>query len=177
MVGTVEPRKGYDAALAAFEHLWAGDGERAPQLLIVGKPGWKTEDLQQRIRAHREHGRRLHWLSGVSDDGLCRLYEASRGLLMASRGEGMGLPLVEAAMHGCAILARDLPVFREQGLTGVLYFDDERPAALAGKLRELASVDASVVRPCLPTWRDMVDQLLLLLGFEPGQAHLQHAQE
>ena len=32
---------------------------------------------------------------------------------MVSEGEGFGLPLVEAAQHGLALIARDLPVFRE----------------------------------------------------------------
>ena len=38
MVGTIEPRKGYDVALRAFEHLWATRGAEAPDLVIVGKP-------------------------------------------------------------------------------------------------------------------------------------------
>ena len=79
MVGTIEPRKAYDTALAAFEHLWRDPGGEAPDLVIVGKPGWKTLALQQRLRAHPEHGSRLHWLDQVTDEGLCRLYESCRG--------------------------------------------------------------------------------------------------
>lgn len=120
MVGTVEPRKGYDSALAAFEHLWATRGGEAPDLVIVGKPGWKTKALQRRLREHSEIGKRLHWLTNVSDEGLCKLYDACRGLLMTSRGEGMGLPLLEAALHRRPILVRDLPVFREQELASTL---------------------------------------------------------
>ena len=45
MVGTVEPRKGYEAALRAFDHLWHERAD-APDLIIVGKPGWKTPALQ-----------------------------------------------------------------------------------------------------------------------------------
>jgi glycosyltransferase involved in cell wall biosynthesis len=39
LVGTVEPRKGYDVALAAFEHLWLTRGGDAPDMVIVGKDG------------------------------------------------------------------------------------------------------------------------------------------
>src|SRR5688572_7190423 len=52
MVGTIEPRKGYDVALNAFEYLWQTQGEDAPALVIVGKPGWRTEGLQHLIQSH-----------------------------------------------------------------------------------------------------------------------------
>ena len=165
MVGTVEPRKGYDTALAAFEHLWATCGGEAPDLVIVGKPGWKTAPLQRRLRSHPEIGKRLHWLTDVSDEGLCKLYAASRGLLMTSRGEGMGLPLLEAALHRRPILVRDLPVFREQELAGAQYFQDDTPEALADPLMRLvASRDPAPVQAALPTWKASVDDLLIKMG-------------
>jgi len=114
MVGTVEPRKAYDMALAAFEHLWRNRGGDAPDLVIVGKSGWKTVALQQRLRAHPEHGKRLHWLDSVTDEGLGRLYEACRGLFVASLGEGFGLPLAEAMMHGRHVLARPAGIPRAE---------------------------------------------------------------
>ncbi len=165
MVGTVEPRKAYDTALAAFEHLWRDRGGDAPDLVIVGKAGWKTKALQQRIRSHPEHSRRLHWLEGVTDEGLVRLYDSCRGVLMASHGEGFGLPLIEAMAHRRYVLARDLPVFREQNLPNTLYFEDDRPAPLGDRLMELASVGpvASQSKFNLPTWSDSVDHLLASL--------------
>src|SRR4030095_16470316 len=78
MVGTIEPRKGYDVALAVFEHLWRERQADAPDLVVVGKGGWKTTALQDAIRSHPELGRRLHWLESVSDEGLCQLYGSCR---------------------------------------------------------------------------------------------------
>lgn len=174
MVGTVEPRKGYDVALAAFEYLWRVRGSEAPDLVIVGKPGWKTAALQRTIRAHPELGRRLHWLDDVTDEGLCRLYEASRGLLVASHAEGFGLPLAEAIMQRRPVLARDLPVFHEQNLPHVLYFEDDGPAALGGRLMDLVKVGPlpQTSKFQLPTWRNCVDGLLRDLGLfaEPAGA-------
>ena len=166
MVGTVEPRKAYDTALAAFEHLWRNRGGDAPDLVIVGKSGWKTVALQQRLRAHPEHGKRLHWLDSVTDEGLGRLYEACRGLFVASLGEGFGLPLAEAMMHGRHVLARDLPVFREQNLPNALFFEDDRPAALGERLMDLVRAGplSPQIKLDLPTWNDCVDKLLANLG-------------
>ena len=159
-VGTVEPRKGYEAALAAFDRLWRSRDD-APDLIIAGKPGWKTEELQGAIRSHPEFGSRLHWFDRVSDEELCLLYEDCRGVLVASRGEGWGLPLVEAAMHRRYVLARDLEVFREHCLPNILYFNDESAEALAERLSELVLVGRNPAPPAvLPTWSDCVDSLL-----------------
>lgn len=170
MVGTVEPRKGYDLALAAFERLWKDMGHAAPALIIAGKPGWRTDSLQERLSTHPELGRRLFWLSAVSDEGLGQLYEASRGVLLTSRAEGFGLPVIEAALHRKNVLARDLPVFREQKLPNVRYFQSDHPAALSVQIADLAgSGPAPAVQ--LPTWSDCVANLLAEIGLEPkGEA-------
>jgi glycosyltransferase involved in cell wall biosynthesis len=169
MVGTVEPRKAYDKALDAFERLWAED-QHAPDLIIVGKPGWKTSELQDRIRAHPERGRRLRWLEGVSDEALTQLYDACTAVFLASFDEGFGLPVVEAATHGRWVLARDLPVFREQGLGNLRYFRDDSPAALARELLGLIRVakNGSPDQGDLPSWNDCVQQLLRDMGISDG---------
>jgi glycosyltransferase involved in cell wall biosynthesis len=120
MVGTIEPRKGYAQALSAFEQLWK-EG-RDVNLVIVGKTGWKTEDLVLRLRKHPEAGKRLIWVENASDEILFAMYDAVNGLLMASEGEGFGLPIAEAAQFRKPILARNIPVFREVAEGNALYF-------------------------------------------------------
>ena len=166
MVGTIEPRKGYETAIAAFEHLWRSRSGEAPDLVIVGKGGWKTLAMQNKIRCHPEHNIRLHWLDSVSDEGLCRLYDSCRGLFMASRAEGFGLPLVEAATHRRHVLARDLPVFREQSVPNVSYFEDDDVETLGERLMELTALGAKgrPAVPNLPTWSASVDALLKDIG-------------
>ncbi len=172
MVGTIEPRKGYDVAIAAFEHLWRTRPTEAPDLVIVGKGGWKTAALQEYVRSHPARGIRLHWLDRVSDEGLCLLYEACRGVFMASRGEGFGLPLVEATLHRRHVLARDLPVFREQRMPNVLYFEDDRPAPLADRLMDLVNAGQSSCAVDLPAWSDCVDGLLREIGLPTSEPRL-----
>jgi glycosyltransferase involved in cell wall biosynthesis len=141
MVGTIEPRKGHAQALDAFEPLWAQGLD--VRLAIVGAEGWKAlpdsqrrsiPALMARLRGHPELGRRLFVLHGASDEYLDRIYAASSCLLVASEGEGFGLPLIEAARHGIPLLVRDLPVFREVAGAHASYFSGDG-AALAAAIQ------------------------------------------
>jgi glycosyltransferase involved in cell wall biosynthesis len=102
----------------------------------------------------------------VTDEGLERLYEACRGLFVASLGEGFGLPLAEAMMQGRHVLARDLPVFREQNLPNVLFFEDDAPDSLGDQIMALARLGplSPGLKLNLPTWNDSVNSLLDHLG-------------
>jgi glycosyltransferase involved in cell wall biosynthesis len=166
MVGTVEPRKGHRQALAAMERLWA-DGVDA-NLAIVGKKGWMIDDLAERLQEHPERGDRLFWLQGISDEMLEQIYRSAHALLVASKGEGFGLPLIEAAQYGLPIIARDIPVFREVAGEHAYYFRGEDAQALADALRAWLSLgNATPVSIGIRrlTWRESSRQLLdVVLG-------------
>jgi glycosyltransferase involved in cell wall biosynthesis len=169
MVGTVEPRKGYDQALEAFSELWETNERTAPCLVIVGKRGWKTEALQQDILDHPEMGRRLFWLSSANDDLLEELFRGCTGLLVASYGEGYGLPITEALSHNCPVLARDLPVFREIAFPGVTFYSGTASNELAQALSVwLDSVEGEWkgedLRAGLPIWSDSASDVVNVLG-------------
>ena len=129
MVGTLEPRKGHEQVLMAFEQLWK-DGIDV-SLTIVGKKGWLTEALVKRLKAHPEQNVRLFWLDSASDEYLAQIYAASDCLIAASYGEGFGLPLIEAARYGLPLLIRDIPVFREVAENNATYFSANTPFELS----------------------------------------------
>ena len=121
MVGTIEPRKGYDLAFRAFESLWAAGGQE--KLCIIGSAGWNMQGFIARLRGHGENGKRLLVLEGASDATLNEAYRRADALLQASAGEGFGLPLIEAGSRGIPVLCSDIPVFHEVGGEHVLYFE------------------------------------------------------
>lgn len=172
-VGTVEPRKGHGKLLDALDHIWQSDPGSDIALLVVGRAGWKTEQLQERIKSHSEKGKRLIWLDQASDEFLSKIYQSCAGLIAASYQEGFGLPLVEAAANGAPILARDIPVFREVGGPLFDYFENDKPNVLADRIRQWLS-DA---RPpstreidALPRWEDSAAALLHRLELAPRRA-------
>jgi glycosyltransferase involved in cell wall biosynthesis len=132
MVGTIEPRKGHDQTLGAFEHLW--EGGSPARLVIVGERGWQVVSLITRIKKHPELGKRLIWLESLSDDELLDAYTRCQVLLAPSFGEGFGHQLIEGARHGLPVIARDIPVFREVAGEHAFYFSANNPAALANEL-------------------------------------------
>lgn len=166
MVSTIEPRKGYIQALEAMELLW-NQGVKA-NLVIVGKPGWMTEQLIERLDNHPEQGRQLFCLYSASDELLELVYQNSSCLLAASEGEGFGLPLIEAAQHGLPLIVRDIPVFREVAGDHATYFSGANAADLADVVTawlELPSEQriSSAGMPWL-SWQQSKQQLLGALG-------------
>ncbi|BCQ51613.1 glycosyltransferase family 4 protein [Burkholderia gladioli] len=134
MVGTVEPRKGHEQVLLAFEELWRRGDDVA--LVVAGRQGWNVEALAARLRHQMTNGARLIWLEDINDQQLIWLYRNLGALLMASKAEGFGLPLVEALDCDMPILARDIPVFREICGDAATYFSGDSSYQLADLIRE-----------------------------------------
>lgn len=145
MVSTVEPRKGYAQALAAFELLWQ-QGQDV-NLVIVGKRGWLVDELIKRLSGHAENGHRLFWLEGISDEYLQLVYKKAKCLIAASEGEGFGLPLIEAAQHAIPLIVRDLPVFREVAANHAHYFSGKAPIHLATSINEWLHLNSNEQHP------------------------------
>ena len=169
MVGTVEPRKRQDLVLEAFEYLWNED--LSVNLVIVGKKGWMVDNLCDRIRKHKEYGKRLFWLEGISDEYLEKVYTASTCLIAASEAEGFGLPLIEAAQKKIPIIARDIPVFHEVAGKHAYYFSATTGYELANSIKEWISLynenrhPKSDDMPWL-TWKESTKQLLKAIGVD-----------
>jgi alpha-1,2-rhamnosyltransferase len=129
MVSTIEPRKNHAYLLDAFERAWAA-GSKA-RLCIVGKIGWKCEDLIERIKRHPQLNSRLFMFNNLSDHSLEHAYQNATALVFPSYVEGFGLPLVEAMQRGLPAMGSDIEVFREIGGEFMAYFNLEDPQSLA----------------------------------------------
>ncbi|WP_207395667.1 glycosyltransferase family 4 protein [Bremerella alba] len=128
MVSTIEIRKNHHYLLDAFELLW-NEGQDV-SLALVGRVGWKCDDLIERIANHPEAGKRLHLLNNINDDALNYIYQKSKAFLFSSKAEGFGLPIVEAQHHGLHVFASDIPIFREVAGSGANFFSLDNPSDL-----------------------------------------------
>lgn len=176
MVGTLEPRKGHRAALDAFDRLWR-EGFQG-ELWVVGKRGWKTQHLIDRITSHPLYGRQLRWFESPDDAELRRLYRESHALIAASFAEGFGLPIAEAMHQGKPVIASDIPVFREIAAQepANLFFEVGNGEALAAAVLKFSKAwegRAPRIEPgrSVLTWKQSVGQLLAVVEEGRWYAH------
>lgn len=135
-VGTLEPRKGHAFILDAFEILWEQGNNYC--LCILGKVGWNVEEIALRLRNHPEAGKRLFFIEDPSDAEINLCYSTATALVSASMAEGFGLSIIEAARHKVPVVVSDIPVFREVGGEGAMYFSLETPNNLVKAVKVMA---------------------------------------
>ncbi len=87
---------------------------------------------------------RVRQCSG-SDDALAGAYELATALLYPSLYEGFGLPLLEAMIHGCVVIAAPLTALPETGGDAVLYADAHEPLAWAAAIDRVVTDTTLVV--------------------------------
>lgn len=160
MVGTIEPRKGHDVVLSAFERRWAAGSDAA--LIFVGRIGWAESDFVRKLQMHPEGGRRLFVLNEADDGDLAAILRGADAAIVASIVEGFGLPVIEALGAGLPLIASDIPVFREIAERHALFFSARDPAGLADTIGRF---EADGIRPpadfTWPNWQQSAERLLL----------------
>lgn len=138
-VGTAEPRKNLDRLLAAFAVVHAQTPDL--QLVIVGARGWGEESPQQMIRRHGLETS-AHYLGRVPDAQLALLYRSARMLVMPSRYEGFGLPLIEAMGFGTPVVTSKVSSMPEVAGDAALLVDPGDSRSIAAAIVRLARDDA-----------------------------------
>ena len=163
-VSTIEPRKGYSDLLKGFHQAWANGVDA--NLIIVGRPGWMSEDVIDSITSSPEYNQRLFWYNNCSDEQLIEFYQNSDCFVFASHAEGFGLPLVEAAQYGLPLLVRDIPIFREIAQENAVYFSETMNMNLANRIefctKNIHSLPkSSAIKPL--TWNQSTEQFWLAI--------------
>jgi glycosyltransferase involved in cell wall biosynthesis len=140
MVGTVEPRKRIDLALAAIRML-ASSSDRTgspPALVVVGREGWQAGDVVRDLIRMPADGTGV-WLQDIQDDELPGIYRSADMLLLPSLDEGFGLAGLEAMACALPVLASDVPALREV-LGDAAYFESRsNPDAWAARIEAVIS--------------------------------------
>jgi glycosyltransferase involved in cell wall biosynthesis len=132
-LATLEPRKGLDVLIAAL----ARPGVPDLPLLVVGQPGWGGVDPEDLARREGLAPGRVRALGRLSDADLATVLDRATALVMPSRAEGFGLPVLEAMAAGTPVVCSADPALAEVGGDAVRTAAVGDPAALAGRLTEV----------------------------------------
>jgi glycosyltransferase involved in cell wall biosynthesis len=136
-INTIEPRKGYEDILNAFDSLISKGFDI--ELNIVGRYGWNSLEVKNRLETHRLFGKRLFWHKGISDAEVTELYKKTDICLVASEAEGFGLTLEEGLARGRKVIARNIDVFKERPNDNLFFFEGGG-AELATKILEVSKI-------------------------------------
>jgi glycosyltransferase involved in cell wall biosynthesis len=109
-VGSLMPHKNVDTLVRAF----GLDGVEH-DLVLVGPASSAEREHLGRVIDEAGSGRRVRHAGWLGDGELGALYRHASAVAIPSIHEGFGLPVVEAMQLGVAVVASDIPAFREVG--------------------------------------------------------------
>jgi glycosyltransferase involved in cell wall biosynthesis len=131
-VGTLEPRKGVDSLIAAFDRV--ADTQREAVLVLGGQVGWGLAGIERALAAAR-HGDRIIRTGYLPDAAVPALLRRSTVVAYPALEEGFGLPALEALACGAPLITTEGTAMAEmaQGAANLV-----RPGDVGGLADALA---------------------------------------
>jgi glycosyltransferase involved in cell wall biosynthesis len=147
----ITPRKNIELAL----HTLAALRQEFPSasLVVTGPLGPHNPanveyfDRLRALRADLSLEGSAHFLAErveayLPDPVIADFYRLADALLLPSREEGFGIPVIEAALAGLPVFCADIPPLRDLGSSQVTYFSpDADPEQIAGPVARRLSLD------------------------------------
>lgn len=104
-VGRLEEKKDVGTLIRAYDELVSSYRDAVPQLVLAGKPGFGYEHIRAAIDAsHNRAG--IIELGYVDDADLPDVYREAQVFVFATKYEGFGIPVLEAAACGTPVIIR-----------------------------------------------------------------------
>jgi len=135
-VGTIQPRKNLKLLIAAFSHFLKKNPSF--QLIIAGKKGWLSDDIEPFIRSLQIE-KSVLFPGYVSTEEKNKLYKNAAAFVLPSLYEGFGIPLLEAMSYQCPTISSYKSSLPEIGGEACLYFDPQDTNDLVEKMEVIIS--------------------------------------
>ncbi|HSE29123.1 MAG TPA: glycosyltransferase [Candidatus Saccharimonadales bacterium] len=109
-------RKNNQRSAAAFAKYLEKTGQDVDLVTTSFYTDFEQQELRRIVGS-------IKFTGNVQDPELVWLFENCQSVLFASESEGLGLPMLEAVMHGKPVVCSDIPVFKEISHDGFYYAD------------------------------------------------------
>lgn len=137
-IGRLERKKGTIDLIRAFEIVKEDDDHRALKLVLIGRVGKGSEEIDRAVRVS-PYANDIHRLGWLPESEKQRLLRSAYLFVFPSEYEGFGIPLLEAAAAGVPMVARRVGSLVEIASPGLVrWFDkpEELPIVLKEALRD-----------------------------------------
>lgn len=128
-VGTLEPRKNLETLVKAYLK-----SEMSEPLVLVGKSGWKNEQLLSLIK---EYPQKIKQLGFIPDEDLAALFRQASCFIYPSLYEGFGMPVLESMAVGTPVITSNVSSLPEVGGDAAKYVDPGDPEEIVRAIREV----------------------------------------
>jgi len=135
-VGTVQPRKNYEALLQAF--VMFHEKHENYNLIIAGNSGWGKSGLEEVVTSNYLQ-KFVHMLGYITNRNLNFLYNTATAFVFPSHYEGFGIPPLEAMQAGCPVIASNTSSIPEVLNDAAIYCDPRSPAEFALAMEKIIS--------------------------------------
>ena len=130
-LGTVEPRKGLDVLLRAFDAV--ADAHPGVRLVVAGGRGWGSGPVDEEL-ARLRHRDRVVRTGYLAEEALPAFLRRAEVVAYPSRAEGFGLPVLEALACGARVVTTSGSVMDEVAGDAAALVPPGDAAALAAAL-------------------------------------------
>jgi glycosyltransferase involved in cell wall biosynthesis len=142
-VGTFEVRKNHQLLYYAYKEAKLR-GDSLPKLVIVGRQGWLTRDLEYVIKNDLDVKDDILIMHDTSDSGLAWLYSNCRFTVYPSLYEGWGLPISESLAYGKFCIASNTSSMIEIAPELVDHFSPYNPVECLDLLKKYSNDDKAL---------------------------------
>jgi alpha-1,3-rhamnosyl/mannosyltransferase len=141
--GAIEPRKNLLRLFEAVSDLQHRRPE-LPPLILVGPPGWRNQEVHDRIAAT---GQRVRYLGYLPNEDVAVLMAGCAVFVMPSLYEGFGLPVLEALTCGVPVVTSPGGALEEVAGDAAIFVDPRDRDGIAAGIE--AALDDTTLRESL----------------------------
>lgn len=134
-VSRIEPRKNHEILVQAYRQMKLWDSGYS--LVFVGKRAMGNSRLDEEMEMiPKEHRSKICHISSMPVDALKTLYQTCSLFIFPSKGEGFGIPVIEAAACGAPVISSRATAMGMLGLPDRNYFDPNDSGELQSKISD-----------------------------------------